>query len=157
MEPRIQTINVNYSGVDTYFTQQCGFEVQFFNRGTFKAQLFVDKAGTIVREIDTFPGDTAGWASPASGRRIAWPNGAELTMEYPHGTAVGSAAKVTGHGLAAKIPGIPADAGTAEFAGHIVAIEDDVPIVAFDQLVSINGQASDPGVFDGAVCAALSP
>jgi len=64
---------------------------------------------------------------------------------------------VTGHGLAAKVPGIPADAGTAEFAGHVVTIQDGVPIVAFDQLVSINGHASDPEVFEAAVCAALSP
>jgi hypothetical protein len=34
---------------------------------------------------------------------------------------------------------------------------DGVPIVAFDQLLSINGHSSDPAVFEAAVCAALSP
>jgi hypothetical protein len=155
MEPRTQTITANYSGVDPYFTQLCGVEVKFFNHGTFKAQLFFDNAGTIVREIDTYPGDTAGWTSSASGRRIEWPNGAMLTMEYPNGTAVGSTAKVTGHGLSAKVPGIPADAGTAEFAGHVVDHQDGVPIVAFDRLVKISGHSSDPTVFEAAVCAAL--
>jgi hypothetical protein len=156
--PRIETTDVNVSVVDFYFTQRCGFEVRFFNIGTFKATLFVDETGTIVREIDTFPGDNAGWSSPSSGRSIVFPNGAVLVTDYPNGTALGSAVTTTGHGLSAKIPGIPADAGTAVFAGHIAFIDPNgVPIVAFDQLVSINGHSSDPTVFEGAVCAALSP
>jgi hypothetical protein len=156
--PRIETADVNVSVVDSHFTQLCGFEVRFFNIGTFKATLFVDETGTIVREIDTFPGDNVGWSSPASGRSIAFPNGAMLVTEYPNGTALGSVATTTGHGLSAKIPGIPADAGTAVFAGHVAFIDPDgVPIVAFDQLLSINGHSSDPAVFEAAVCAALSP
>jgi hypothetical protein len=34
-----------------------------------------------------------------------------LVTEYPNGTALGSETTTTGHGLSAKIPGIPADAG----------------------------------------------
>jgi hypothetical protein len=64
---------------------------------------------------------------------------------------------VTGYGLSAKVPGIPADAGIAVFAGHVAFIDPDgVPIVAFDELVSIRGHTSDPTVFEAAVCAALS-
>jgi hypothetical protein len=66
--PRIETIDVNVSVFDSYFTQRCGFEVRFFNIGIFKASLFVDETGTIVREIDTFPGDTGGRLSPVSNR-----------------------------------------------------------------------------------------
>ena len=84
-------------------------------------------------------------------------NGAKLVTEYPNGTALGSEATTTGHGLSAKIPGIPADAGTAEFAGHVAFIDPEVvPIVAFDELLSINGHSSDPWAFEAAVCAALS-
>ena len=155
--PRIETTEVNVSVVDSYFTQRCGFEVRFFNIGTFNSTLFVDEAGTITREIDTYPGDNVGWSSPASGRSIVFPNGAVLITEYPSGTALGSAATVTGTGISAKVPGIPADAGKAVFAGHVAFIDPDgVPIVAFDQLVSINGHSSDPAVFEAAVCAALS-
>jgi hypothetical protein len=156
--PRIETIDVNVSVVDTYFTQRCGFEVRFFNVGTFRSTLFVDETGTIVREIDTYPGDNAGWSSPASGRSIVFPNGAVLITEYPNGTALGGAATTTGHGLSAKVPGIAADAGTAVFAGHVAFIDaDGVPIVSFDRLISTNGHSSDPAVFEAAVCAALSP
>jgi len=156
--PRIVTTYVNVSFPDSYFTQLCGFEVRFFNVGAFRSMLFVDTTGTIVQEIDTYPGDIAGWSSPASGRSIVFPNGAMLLTEYPNGTTVGSAVTVTGHGLSAKIPGIPADAGTAVFAGHVAFIDPDgVPIVAFDQLISSNGHSSDPAIFEAAVCAALSP
>ena len=33
--PRIVTTHVDVSVVDSYFTQLCGFEVRFFNVGTF--------------------------------------------------------------------------------------------------------------------------
>ena len=156
--PRIVTTHRDVSVVDPFFTQLCGFEVQFFNVGTVTSKLFVNENGTIVREIDTFPGAKAGWSSPASGRSIVFPASAKLTTEYPNGTALGSAATVTGTGLSAKVPGIPADAGKAVFAGHVVFIDSDgVPIVAFDQLLSITGHSSDPAVFEAAVCAALSP
>jgi hypothetical protein len=154
--PRIVTTHVDVTVVDSYFTQLCGFEVQFFNVGTFNSKLFVDATGTIVREIDTYPSDKAGWSAPTSGRTIAFPS-ATLVTDYPNGTALGSIATVTGTGLSAKVPGIPADAGIAVFAGHVVFIDPDgVPIVAFDQLVSINGHSSDPAVFEAAVCSALS-
>ena len=156
--PRIVTTHVDVSVVDSYFTQLCGFEVRFFNVGTFKSKLFVDSMGTIVREIDTYPGDKAGWSAPASGRSIVFPVSTTLVTEYPNGTALGSAATVTGTGLSAKVPGIPADAGRAVFAGHVVFVDPDgVPIVAFDQLLSTTGHSSDPAVFEAAVCAALSP
>jgi hypothetical protein len=156
--PRIVTSHVDVSVTDSYFTQLCGFEVRFFNVGTFNSKLFVDETGTVVREIDTSPGDPAGWSSPASGRTIVFPASAKLTTDYPNGNALGSAATVTGTGLSAKVPGIPADAGIAVFAGHVAYIDPDgVPIVAFDQLISINGHSSDPAVFEAAVCAALSP
>jgi hypothetical protein len=155
--PRIVTTHVDVAVVDSYFTQLCGFEVQFFNVGTFVSKLFVDETGTIIREIDTYPGSHVGWSSPSSDRSIVFPNGAKLVTEYPNGTALGSAATVIGTGLSAKVPGIPADAGMTVFAGHVVFIDPDgVPIVAFDQLVSSSGHSSDPAVFEAAVCAALS-
>ena len=150
--------SVGESVVDSYFTQLCDFEVRFFNVGTFDSKLFVDETGTIIREIDTYPGDKVGWTSPASGRSIEFPNGAKLVTEYPNGTALGSAVTVTGTGLSAKLPGYPADAGIAVFAGHVAFIDPDgVPIVAFDQLLSIKGHSSDPAALDAALCAALSP
>jgi hypothetical protein len=86
--PHFESIDVNISVVDSYFTQRCGFEVRFFNIGTFNSTPFVDSTGTVVREIDAYPGDNAGWSSPASGRSIVFPNGAMLVTEYPNGTAL---------------------------------------------------------------------
>jgi hypothetical protein len=156
--PRIITTNVDVSVVDSYFTQLCGSEVRFFNVGTFNTKLFADGTGDIVQEIDTFADAKAGWSSPASGRSIVFPATATLVTEYPNGTELGAAAIVTGTGISAKVPGIPADAGRAVFAGRVVLIDPDgVPIVAFDQLLSIKGHGSDPATFEAAVCAALSP
>ena len=154
MQPRTQTATASYLGRDPYFSELCNVEVQFFNNATFKAQLFFNDAGLVVREIDTYKrGSKAGWSTAS--RRIEWPDGAKVTMEYPNGAAVGSAAKVTGVGLTAKVPGIPADAGTSEWAGHVVTFQGRVPIVAFDRLVKVSGHSSIPQAFEAAVCAAL--
>ena len=156
--PRIVTTKVDVSFPDGYFMQRCGFEVRFFNVGTLNSKLFVDRTGSIIREVDTTQGDKVGWSSPASGRSNVFPNAATLVTDYPNGTAIGSAATVTGTGLSGKLPGLPADAGIAVFAGHVAFIDaDGVPIVAFDQFVSSNGHSNDPAAFDAAVCAALSP
>jgi len=154
--PRIVSTYVNVSVVDSYFTQLCGFEVRFFNVGTFNSKLFVDQTGTITQEIDTYPDDKAGWSSPASGLSIEFPNAAIFIVDYPSGTAPGSPVIVSAHGTSAKLPGLPADAGNGVFAGHIAFIDPDgVPIVVFDQLLSTNGHFSDPALFEAAVCAAL--
>jgi hypothetical protein len=156
--PRIVTTSVDVSFSDSYFTDLCGFEVRFVNVGTLQSTLFVDRTGLIVREIDTTRGDKAGWSSPATGRSIVFPNSATLVTDYPDGPAPGGTVTVTGTGLSGKVPGIPADAGIAVFAGHVELINPDgVPIVAFDQLISINGHTSDPVAFESAVCAALAP
>src|SRR6476620_390155 len=74
--PRIVTTSVDVSFSDSDFTNLCGFEVRFFNVGTLQSTLFFDRAGVIVREIDTTRGDKAGWSSPATGRSIVFPNSA---------------------------------------------------------------------------------
>jgi hypothetical protein len=156
--PRIFTTDVDVSFPDSYFTQLCGIDVQFFNVGTFNSKLFVDGSGTVIQEIDTYPGDRVGWTSPDTGRSIEFPSPAALITTYPSGTSVSSPATVTGTGLSGKVPGLPADAGRAVFAGHVAAIDSDgVPIVVFDQLLSINGHLNDQATFETAVCAALSP
>jgi hypothetical protein len=155
--PRIVTTSLDVSFPDSYFTDLCGFEVRFFNVGTLQATLFFDRAGVIVREIDTSRGAKAGWSSPDSGLSVVFPNSATLVTDYPDPPAPGSTATVTGTGLSAKVPGIPADAGIAVFAGHVEFINTDgVPIVAFDRLISISGHTSDPAVFESAVCTALA-
>jgi hypothetical protein len=156
--PRIATTSVNVSFPDGYYTGFCGFAVNFFNVGTFDTKLYSDQAGTIVREIDTSPHDRVGWSSPDTAKTVVFPNAAQLTTDYPQGIAVGSPATVTGSGLTAKIPGLPADAGIAVFAGHVAFVDTDgVPIVAFDQFISNRGHANDPAAFDAALCAALAP
>ena len=156
--PRIFTTHVDASFPDSYFTQLCGIDVRFFNVGTFNSKLFVDRTGAIIQEIDTYPDDKAGWTSPDTGRVIVFPSPAALITAYPNGTAIGSPATVTGTGLSGKIPGIPADAGRAVFAGHVANTDSDgVPIVVFDQLLSINGHLSDQSAFEAAVCEALAP
>jgi hypothetical protein len=155
--PRIVTTEVDFSFPDSYLTDLCGIEVEFFNVGTLNSKLFVDQSGTIVREVDTTQGDRFGWFSPETGRTVEFPNAAMLVTDYPNGTAVGSPATTTGSGLSGKVPGVPADAGSAVFAGHVAFLDPDgVPIVAFDQLVSIKGHTNAPEAFEAALCAALS-
>src|SRR5689334_9154882 len=79
---RIVTTSVDVSVSDSYFTDLCGFEVRFFNVGTLQSTLFLDSAGTIVREIDTTRGDEAGWSSPITGSSIVFPNSATLVTVY---------------------------------------------------------------------------
>ena len=45
--PRIVTIEVDFSFPDSFFTDLCGIEVEFFHVGTLNAKLFVDQSGTI--------------------------------------------------------------------------------------------------------------
>jgi hypothetical protein len=141
---------------DTYYTDLCGDPIDFFNVGTFTAKLYVDRSGAIVREVDTTQGDMAGWTNEATGATISFPGTAQLSTDYPEGITPGSPATVTGSGIAGKIPGLPADAGQAVFAGHVDFVDPDgVPIVVFDQLLSTTGDWNDPAAFDAAVCAVL--
>ena len=156
--PRIVTTDVNFSFPDEYLTEVCGVEVEFFNDSTLNSKLFFDRNGTIIREIDTTQGGRLGFFSPETGRSIEFPNAATLVADYPDGTAPGSPATVTGSGISLKVPGLPADAGIAVFAGHVAFLDPDgVPIVAFDQLVAIKGHSNDSDAIDAAICAALAP
>ncbi len=154
--PKIVLTSVDVSVPDTYYTSLCGAPIDFFNVGTFDAKLFMDRSGTVTREVDTSQGDTAGWTNEADGATISFPATAQLSTDYPDGITPGSPATVTGNGLSAKIPGLPADAGQAVFAGHVLFIDPDgVPIVSLDQFLYSTGHANDPAAFDAAVCAAL--
>ena len=154
--PRIVTTEVNFSFPDSYLTQLCGVQVEFFHVGTLRSKLYFNREGAVTREIDTSQRDRFGWRSPTTGHSVQIPFATTMVTDYPTGAAVGSPATVTGSGLSLKVPGLPAEAGRAVFAGHVVAINaDGVPIVAFDKLVSITGHSNDPDAVDAAICAAL--
>ena len=154
--PKVVVTSVDVTVQDAYFTDLCGAPIDFFNVGTFKAKLYMDRSGAIVREIDTTQGDVAGWTNEVIGATISFPATAALTTDYRKGITPGSPATVTGNGIAGKIPGLPADAGQAVFAGHVAFVDPEgVPIVVFDQLVSTTGHWNDPAAFEAAVCAAL--
>ena len=141
-----------------YFTAVCGFPVFQSLVGTINTTLRYDRSGNIVSEVDTQPGATVTYSSPASGKSFSYPFASVLRTDYTNGAAVGSEATSYGNGLNFMVPGLPPEAGRAVFSGVVVATTPNgVPIVAFTGVISTSGHANDPDAVDAAICAALAP
>jgi hypothetical protein len=149
---------VNFSFPLSYFTNVCGFPVYQSLVGTLNTTLRYDKAGSIVSEVDTQPGTTVTFSSPASGKSFSFPFSNIAHTDYTNGGALGSTATSSGSGLQFDVPGLPPDAGRVVFVGVVVAhTPGGVPIVAFAGVASASGRVNDPDVEDAAICAALAP
>lgn len=139
-----------------YYTQLCGFTVWFTLAGQLDSKVFTDASGTVVREVDTQPGTTQTFSSAT--RSFSFPFASTLVTIYPDGAYLGAPAVVTGNGLAGKVPGIPADAGTITYQATVVGFSSQgVPITAFSGVTAMHGHSNNPAVADAAICAALAP
>jgi hypothetical protein len=149
---------VDYTVKSPYYTQRCGFPVLFSLIGTLKTTLVLDAQGAVIREMDTQPGTTQTFRAPESGKSFSFPFANILTTDYPEGAAVGRPAIAVGRGLAGKVPGIPADAGTVTFGQGTVVVmtPSGVPIVDLGPVTDATGHANDPNAIDDAICAALA-
>ena len=154
--PRVASEPVNYTVSVDYYTQLCGFPVWFTLAGQLDSKVFTDASGTVVREVDTQPGTRQTFASAT--RSFSFPFASTLVTDYPDGAYLGAPAVVTGNGLAGKVPGIPADAGTITYQGIVVDFTaQGVPITAFGGVLAMHGHSNDPAAADAAICAALTP
>jgi hypothetical protein len=148
---------VDFSFVSPYYTDLCGFDVSESLAGTLKATLFFDRSGTVLRETDTQPGAVQTFSSATTGRSFSWPFASTLVTTYPNGTALGAPAVARGSGLAAKIPGVPADAGVVTFGqATVVGYQDDVPVIDLGPITGQSGHSNDFATEDAAICAALA-
>jgi len=137
-----------------YYSQLCGFPVQFRLSGAIDSTIFFDRSGSVVREVDTQPGAKETFSSPYGS--FSFPFASTLVTTYTNGAAVGSPAVATGEGLGGKVPGIPADAGQITYQGVVVdESPSGIPIVGFAGVLSMHGHANDPAAADAAICAAL--
>ena len=147
---------VNFTFPLGYYTQLCGFTVWFTLAGQLDSKLFTDASGTVVREVDTQPGTAQTFSSATSS--FSFPFASTLVTTYADGAYLDAPAVVTGNGLAGKVPGIPADAGTITYQATVVDFSPQgVPITAFGGVTAMHGHSNDPAVADAAICAALAP
>ena len=149
---------VDFSFPLDYYTGLCGFPVVQTLTGTLRTTLRYDASGRIVSEIDTQPGTTLTFSSPASGKSFSWPFASLLRTDYTNGAVVGSRATSYGSGLSIKAPGVSAEADRVVFDAVVAArTPEGIPIVAFTGVISVKGHTNDPDVVDAAICAALAP
>jgi hypothetical protein len=140
-------------------TPICGFDVSLTVTGTSKGTIFHDRAGEIVRELDTQPDTRFIWSSSTTGKSFAYPWSATYHYDYVDGNVAGSRVVVTVSGFGDKTPGVPASAGRVVFEDAVLLFvtPDGVPIVDFGMPTSATGHSNDPDAVDAAICAALAP
>ena len=157
-QPTHVSFPINHTSPIPALTPVCGFDVALTVAGTYKATIFYDQSGMVVRELDTQPDTQLIWSSPTTGKSFAYPFSAVFRTEYPSGTTPGSPAIATMTGLGDKAPGIPADAGRLIFDNATVLFvnQDGVPIVDYGLPTSSHGQTNDGDALDAALCAALA-
>jgi hypothetical protein len=93
----------------------CGFSVFVHLEGTAAAQLFYDRHGVLIRELDTSPNLKITFFAPSTGKSFTYAVGGPFVQEYVDGAAVGSPVVATLAGL------IGATGSSAPNAGRIVS------------------------------------
>ena len=142
----------NITFQEPFLSDACGANVHLTLDGTIKVTLFVDKDGTIVRELDTQPAGTLTYRNDA-GDSITFP-WAIISHTLYSGTTVGSAATLTLTGNIGPFTGFAGPGrGRLVLSGTVVANDDGVPITSFTELVSMSGNFSGE---TARICAALS-
>ena len=156
--PTFVSFPINHTSPMPALTPVCGFDVSLTVAGTYKATVFYDQSGMVVRELNTQPGTELIWSSPTTGKAFAYPFSTVFRTEYPNGTTPGSPAVVTMTGLGDKAPGIPADAGQLVFDNATVLFvnSDGVPIVDYGLPTSSHGDTNDRHALYAALCDALA-
>ncbi len=155
-QPKRVADSVTFTAPLAYYANRCGVPVSFTLSGRIDSDLFYDQSGTIVREVDTQPGATETFSSPY--HSFSFPFASVLHTTYSDGASIGSAAVATGEGLAGKVPGIPADAGSITYQAQVVGTSPaGIPIVGFEGILAMHGHGNDPDQADDAICNALRP
>ena len=148
--------DIDFTHEERYFTQRCGFTVMFSLTGPLKATLILDDSGLVISEIDTQPGTTVRYWTPA-GKSFSFPFADILQTDYPGGAKVGGSAVARGGGLVDKFPCVSAEAGFVFFyqATVLAILTSGAPLVDRGPITRSSGKAVDPNAIDAAVCAAL--
>lgn len=154
--PKHFHLPINVSFRDDDLSAACGFDVFDAFAGTADATLFSDQAGTVIREIDTFPTFTSSITAPSTGKSIVSRAPAVLTTDYTGGAAVGTPAIATVTGLQFMLqPGVMF-AGRQVFDAVVVGHGPGViPNINFTSLISQSGNFFS-GDTTPLICAALS-
>jgi hypothetical protein len=141
---------------DEFHSDVCGFDVFINIKGTARVQLFLDDAGNVVREIDTFSGFVTYTSDTGSFR---FPLAQPIIFDYGAGAEIGSTATIKLVGLSGHATGfIASDAGIIILTGTVVDFSPEgIPIVDFDGEVTFqHGNFEEGDRIDAAICAALS-
>jgi hypothetical protein len=141
---------------DEGLTDLCGFDVFINIKGTARVQLFLDDAGNVVREIDTFSGFVTYTSDTGS---FSFPLAQPITFDYGAGAEIGSTATIKLVGLSGHATGfIASDAGIIILTGTVVDFSPEgIPIVDFDgEVTFIHGNFESGEDIGEAICAALS-
>ena len=149
-------IPINDSVRDDALSAACGFDVFDVFAGNINVTLLYDQSGTLIREIDTFPATTIGFAAPSTGKSIGSASPAVGHIDYTGGGAVGTPAVLTITGLQFMLqPGV-ISAGRQVFDTTVVDITPEgIPVTPPMNLISQSGNFFS-GDTTPLVCAALS-
>ena len=146
----------NFSIPDDALTAACGFDVFDVLAGNVDATLFYDQSGTLIREIDTFPATTIGFAAPSTGKSIVSASPSLLITDYTGGGELGTAAVARLTGLQIRLqPGVMFARRQVFEAVVVDHSPEGIPDIMFTNLISESGNFFS-GDFAGVVCAALS-
>jgi hypothetical protein len=147
---------LNISDRDDELSEACGFDVFQVFAANVNTTLFYDQSGTLIRQIDTFPTGTFGFAAPSTGKSIGSASTSVLITDYTGGGAVGTAAVARLTGLTFMLqPGVMFTGRQVSEAVVVDHSPEGVPILEFTNLISQSGN-----FFSGdavpLVCEALS-
>ena len=149
-------IPINDSVRDDALSDACGFDVFDVFAGNINVTLFYDQSGTLIREIDTFPATTIGFAAPSTGKSIVSASPAVGHIDYTGGAAVGTPAVLTITGLQLMVqPGVMLTGRQVFEAVVVDHTPEGIPGLEFTNLISESGNFFS-GDFAPLVCAALS-
>jgi hypothetical protein len=131
-------------------TQACGFPVTIAFSGTFDLRVFTRPDGS-VHEIDTQPATKLTYRSATGSYAV--PFSAVYHATYPDGAFAGAPAHITltGKGFGSD-PFVGPGSGRLVFEGVIAAMDGDIPLTRFTELVSASGEFTKAGE---RLCAAL--
>jgi hypothetical protein len=138
-------------------TARCGFPIYGRFQGDFRATVFYDNGGNIVREVDTFPMATVTVYAPSTGKSYTSASPAVLITTYTDGASIGSTAVASLNGLFEKIDGVDLDGGRFVFEAVVDGYDTaGVPQITFVREISSVGPDLD--AFIGVQrCAAMRP
>jgi hypothetical protein len=149
----ITGIPIASSDVDTFLSDECGFEVTLTVTGSGSATLVYNSDGLIIREVDTEPGSRVTWSG--NGTSFGYPANIILVTSYPEGATIGAPAKAIFTGFFQKIPGQIPNAGPDIILGHVEDFSPEgLPLITFDEFVASHGPRGGDD-FVGALCTAL--